>query len=192
MGKEKKVAPDTNAALIIIDMQKAIYEPYWSEFGPRNNLEAEASLAQMVQKWRESGRRVIFIRHDSTDLNSAYRAGTDTHAFIENLLPKEEDVIISKNTNSSFIGSSLISKLSENGISQLFFAGVKTNNSVEATVRMSGNLGFQSYLLEDCCFTFAMKDFSGQIWSAEDVHNITLANLNDEYCRIIGSEQVDL
>jgi nicotinamidase-related amidase len=62
--------------------------------------------------------------------------------------------------------------------------GVITNNSVEATVRMAGNLGFETYLAEDAGFTFARKDYRGRMRTAEEVHDMSLANLNGGYCTV--------
>lgn len=67
-------------------------------------------------------------------------------------------------------------------------AGVITNNSVEATVRMAGNLGFATWLVEDACFTFGRKDWTGTRRTAEDVHAMSLANLDGEYCTVITAD----
>jgi len=68
--------------------------------------------------------------------------------------------------------------------------GVITNNSVEATVRMAGNLGFKTYLVEDATFTFGRHDWTGQFRSAAEVHAMSLANLDGEYCTVITSAQL--
>jgi nicotinamidase-related amidase len=85
------------------------------------------------------------------------------------------------------VGTDLERRLRAGGINALVVAGVITNNSVEATVRMAGCLGFEVYLVEDACFTFARKDWNGRLWSAEDVHALSLANLDGEYCTVIGA-----
>ena len=69
-------------------------------------------------------------------------------------------------------------------------AGVITNNSVEATVRMAGNLGFDTWLVEDACFTFGRKDWNGNFRSAEEVHAMSLANLDGEYCIVTATTAV--
>jgi nicotinamidase-related amidase len=56
--------------------------------------------------------------------------------------------------------------------------GAITNNSVEATVRMAGNLGFETYLVEDAAFTFGRKDWNGVARTAAEVHAMSLANLH--------------
>jgi nicotinamidase-related amidase len=63
-------------------------------------------------------------------------------------------------------------------------AGVITNNSVETSVRHAGNLGFAVWLAEDACFTFAKADWNGVTRSADEVHAMSLANLDGEYCTV--------
>jgi len=72
----------------------------------------------------------------------------------------------------------------------LVIVGVITNNSVEATVRMAGNLGFDTFLVEDACFTFARKDWSGRFRTADEVHAMSLANMDGEYCTVIRTADV--
>ena len=68
--------------------------------------------------------------------------------------------------------------------------GVVTNNSVEATVRMAGNLGFVTYLIEDAAFTFARRDYRGRLRTAEEVHAMSLANLHREYCVVATTAEM--
>jgi len=56
--------------------------------------------------------------------------------------------------------------------------------SVEATVRMAGNLGFRTFL-EDATFTFGRRDWNGTRRTAEEVHAISLANMHGEYCTVV-------
>jgi nicotinamidase-related amidase len=63
-------------------------------------------------------------------------------------------------------------------------------NSVEATVRMAGNLGFRTYLVADACFTFARRDYHGRLRTADEVHSMSLANLHDEYCIVLDTASV--
>jgi nicotinamidase-related amidase len=81
-------------------------------------------------------------------------------------------------------------QLRVSGIDTLVVVGVSTNNSVEATVRMAGNLGFNTYLVADACFTFARPDFQGRFRSADEVHAMSLANLDGEYCTVTSTDVV--
>jgi hypothetical protein len=53
---------------------------------------------------------------------------------------------------------------------------------------MAGNLGFDTYLVGDACFTFGRKDWNGVMRSADEVHALSLANLDGEYCQVIGTQ----
>ena len=173
-----------DAALILIDLQKAIDDPRRAADGPRNNPDAEASIARLLQGWRQASRPVFHIRHDSREPGSTYRPGQPGHDFKSEAMPAPGEPVIAKRTNSAFIGTDLELQLRDRGIRELVVAGVVTNNSVEATVRMAGNLGFSVHLVEDACFTFARRDYRGRLRSADEVHAMSLANLAGEYCAV--------
>jgi nicotinamidase-related amidase len=54
---------------------------------------------------------------------------------------------------------------------------------------MAGNLGFDTYLIEDACFTFARLDWEGRLWSAEEVHALSVANMSGEYCTVLNTRE---
>lgn len=175
------------AALMVIDLQRAIDHPDW---GARNNPEAEANVASLLGAWRSAGRPVYHIRHDSTDPDSHYRPGQPGHDFKPQTAPIVGEAIIGKRTNSAFIGTNLEARLRAANQNLLVITGVITNNSVEATVRMSGNLGFDTYLVEDATFTFGRNDWRGTWRTADEVHAMSLANLDGEYCRVVRTGQI--
>jgi nicotinamidase-related amidase len=177
-------------ALIIIDVQNAIDHPEWSKYGSRNNLNAEENMSLLLSKWRESGRKIIHVKHESKEPNSTYRSGDIGCEFKACVSPIEGELIIIKHVNSAFIGTDLEAILRESNISHLVVFGVITNNSVEATVRMAGNLGFNTHLVEDATFTFAKPDYTGKIRTADEVHTMSLANLENEYCKVVCADQV--
>jgi nicotinamidase-related amidase len=72
----------------------------------------------------------------------------------------------------------------------LVVTGVITNNSVEATVRMAGNLGFDVFLVEDATFTFGRSDWCGVFRTASEVHAMSLANLDGEYCTVVRADDI--
>jgi len=172
-------------ALVIIDMQKAIDHESWARYGKRNNPEAERNIARLLARWRKDALPIYHVRHDSREPESAYRPGQPGNEFKAEAQPLPGETIVAKQTNSAFIGTGFEEILRAAGHGVLVIAGVITNNSVEATVRMAGNLGFETYLVEDACFTYARPDFAGRVRSAEEVHAMSLANLDGEYCRVV-------
>src|SRR5262249_61313731 len=93
-------------------------------------------------------------------------------------------------TNSAFASTYLQSRLRQAGLTLLVVTGVITNNFVEATVRMAGNLGFEVLAVEDAMFTFARRDWKGRWRSADEVHAMSLANLHGEYCTVVTTDDV--
>jgi nicotinamidase-related amidase len=176
-----------DAALIVIDLQKAIDHPSWGE---RNNPEAEKNVAALLEAWRATHRPVYHVRHDSTEPASTYRPGQPGNDFKPEAQPAAGEIVIVKHTNSAFIGTDLESRLRQAKQNVLVVTGVITNNSVEATVRMAGNLGFETFLVEDATFTFGRKDWHGTWRSAGEVHAMSLANLDGEYCSVVRTSQV--
>ena len=176
-----------NSALLLIDLQCAVDDSSW---GARNNPQAEANVVRLLTLWREMQMPIFHVRHDSTDPSSTYRPGQNGHAFKSEARPRDGETVIAKQTNSAFIGTNLEAQLRTNGIAALVIVGVSTNNSVEATVRLAGNLGFATYLVEDAAFAFEKKDWRGRLRSAEEVHDMSLANLDGEYCSVVKTDWV--
>jgi nicotinamidase-related amidase len=172
------------AALLIIDVQNAIDDPVW---GRRGQPEMETNIATLLALWRERGDPVIHIRHDSTDPNSPYRPGQPGNGFKTETAPLDHETVIEKRSNSAFIGTDLMMLLEDMGCSELVVTGVLLENSVEATVRMAGNLGFMVFIAEDCVASIDRIDRNGRKWSAEDVHALTLSILDGEYASIVST-----
>ena len=177
-------------ALLLIDLQNAIDHPAWRKHGDRNNPQAEQRIAVLLAFWRQRGLPVYHVRHDSLEPESPYRPGQTGNEFHPFAAPRAGETVIAKQTNSAFIGTALEATLRAAGHGTLVVCGVITNNSVETTVRMAGNLGFKTYLAADACYTFPRLDWNGHLWSAEQVHALSLANLHGEYCTVLDSAQI--
>lgn len=86
-----------------------------------------------------------------------------------------------KHVTDAFAHSGLERWLHQRGIRSLVFTGVSTNMSVEASVRSAACLGLQCTVVADACYTFDRPDLDGTPRSAEDIHRVSLANLQGEY-----------
>ena len=170
------------SALIIVDVQKAIDDPRWGN--DRNNPDAEANIARLLARWREKGWPIFHIRHVSRDPQSTYRDSP----FKDEVNPLAGERVIEKSTNSAFIGTPLERELRQSGIDSVVITGVITNNSVEATARMAGNLGLHTTVVSDATATFGLRDYDGVWRTASEVHALSLANLDGEYAAIVDTE----
>ncbi|HXW19700.1 MAG TPA: cysteine hydrolase family protein [Roseiarcus sp.] len=174
-----------DATLIIIDVQEAIDDARW---GPRNNEGAEEIIAALLAAWRSEAMPVVHIRHDSTEKHSPYRPGSPGHRFKAAAQPLAHEKIVAKSTNSAFIGTRLEEALDEIGATTLVVCGVLTSNSVEATVRHGGNLGYRIFVVADACWAVEKQDLTGRLWPAEDVHALSLAHMHGEYAQVVDSK----
>lgn len=168
-----KVGP--NSVLVTIDVQKGFDDPKW---GRRNNPLAEKIIGEVLSKFREHGLKVIHVRHDSTFPDSPLKAGKPTFEFKREVVPRPDEPVVSKHVNSGFIGTDLEERLRKLGDPDVYYVGLVTDHCVSTTARMSGNLGFRSFIIEDGCATFDTMNQNGELIPAEIVHNVNLASLH--------------
>ena len=173
------------ATLLIIDMQIGMT---WPQSGVRNNPGAEAVILDLLTLWRERGTPVVHVRHISRTPNSPFYPSQQGVEFQPLLQPLEREHVVEKNVPDAFVNTGLERWLHARGQTSLVIVGVSTNNSVEATARTAGNLGFQTYVVSNGTFAFEKFDLRGILWSADDVHSLSLANLHGEYATVLSSE----
>ena len=171
----------TNTALIIIDAQQAFRDP---AMGARNNPAAEANIARLLAHWRQEGEPVIHVFHSSREAGSLLKAGLPGNAFLPEAQPLANELCLEKSVNSAFIGTRLTEHLEAKGIANLVMAGFTTDHCVSTSVRMGANLGFNVTLVSDATATYAKVGDDCKEYSADLVHNVSLASLQGEFCRV--------
>lgn len=181
-----------NSALLIIDAQKGInISSYWGgNDGHRNNPDAEDRIGQLLEAWRGKRRPVYFTMHDSREEASPLKLSLTTGEPLPGLEPRPGDPVIRKDVNSGFIGTGLEHLLRRHGANRLIVAGYFTNMCVETTVRMAGNLGFDTYLAQDACAASNRLAPDGRDFDAETVHRMSVANLHGEYCTALNTTEL--
>lgn len=173
-------------ALVIIDMQQGMSG---SEAGERNNPDAESNIQILLSAWRRADWPIVHVRHISREPSSPFWAGQPGAEFQPELLPITGEHVVEKNVPDAYVHTGLERWLHVRDIRRLIHVGVSTSNSVEATVRTAGNLGFDTFVVSDATFTFAKTDYSGVYRSAEEVHAMSLANLDGEYASVISTPE---
>ncbi len=178
---------DQNSALLLIDVQLGVdVLSHWGgPKGRRNNPDAESKMLLLLNAWREAKLQVAFTRHNSREKASPLKFALPTGTQKPGFEPRMNDFVIEKDVNSGFIGTDLEIQLRRANISRLVIAGFFTNFCVETTTRMAGNLGFDTYLVDDCCSTCNRIDLDGIDRDPELVHAMTVANLHGEFCTAI-------
>lgn len=174
-------------ALIIIDMQKGMRS---SALPSRNNPCAEDNMARLLAAWREARQPLVCVRHVSRSATSVFAPGQSGNEFQERFAPLPHEHVVEKNVPDALINTGLERWLHARGIAQMVIVGVSTNNSVEATARTAGNLGFMTTVVADATFAFEKHDYAGNLRSAEDVHLMALANLQGEYAEVRTTDEI--
>ncbi|MGW2614316.1 cysteine hydrolase family protein [Streptomyces sp. NPDC001500] len=171
-----------NAALVVVDVQKGFEElGYW---GARNNPGADDNIAALVDVWQESGRPVVFVRHDSVKPGSPLRVGYEGNDFKEYVEKRRgkgagAELFVTKTVNSAFLGTpDLGAWLTAQGISQIVVAGIQTNMCAETTARMGGNLGYDVLFAYDATYTFDLEGPFGWRLGADEIARASAVSLH--------------
>lgn len=172
-------------ALLIIDVQKAFNDSKW---GIRNNPNAEIKMKTVLEACRKQNWWIIHIQHISQDSSSVFYKESAGVAFKKIVLPMKEEKVIQKTVNSAFIGTELEPFLKIKKIKTIAIMGLTTPHCVSTTARMSGNLGYKTYLLSDATAAFGLYDEHEQFIEAETIHRISLATIHDEFATVIDSK----
>lgn len=175
-----------NLALLIIDVQEGFNHPSW---GRRNNPKAEAAIAMLLSAWRERELPVLHVQHDSNAPDGMFRPGTVGHLAKPEALPLPQEPIYHKRVHSAFIGTRLEEDLRGKGISGLVIAGLTTNHCVSTTARMSGNLGFTTYVVEDATAAFEKTGIHDDVRTPEEVHASALSDLQGDFATIVSTTE---
>ena len=176
-----------NPALLVIDVQNGLDDPFW---GKRNNPDAESNIAALLAAWRSCELPIVHIRHCSLRPNSPLRPELPGNAFKEEAQPLSGEKQFSKTGNSAFIGTELETYLQEQGISSLVIVGLTTDHCVSASTRTAADLGFEVTFISDATAAFERKGYDGVLYAAEDIHKINLVSLNGEFCTVRSTEEV--
>ncbi|MER8040617.1 cysteine hydrolase family protein [Streptomyces hydrogenans] len=183
-----------NAALIVVDVQKGFESAYW---GRRDNPEAEGNMAALIDRWQETGRPVVFVRHDSRQAGSPLAPGTEGNAFKDFVEERRgagagPEVLVTKTVNSAFYGEpDLDAWLKGAGIEQLVIVGIQTNMCNETTARMGGNLGYDVLFALDAMHTFDLVGPFGWSGTAEELTRATAVSLHGgRFARVVTTEDV--
>ncbi len=200
-----KPASETPTALLLVDIQQGFKHPtHWGS--ERSTPAFESNIERLLAAARQYNAQatqpvlIIHVHHHSTSpgsvLHPSYKLpGTDILAVgpAEYAAPLPSEPVLTKNVNSSFIGTDLEARLRDFGARQLIATGLTTDHCVSTTVRMAANLhvlgdnpdGEGIFMVRDATATYAKGNFD-----AETVHAVHLASLDGEFAQVVGTDEV--
>ena len=178
-----------NPALILVDVQKAFLEKDYPGIN-RNNHDAEFICGNILRKWRELKLPIVHVRHSSTNPDSKLHKSKPGFEFNDYVKPLDNEVVLTKKVNSAFIGTKLDNILYNMNIKTLVFVGMTTNHCISSSVRMSGNLGFKTYLISDSTACYDTMGMDGKMIDCNIIYESSIANLSKEFATIINSNKL--
>lgn len=175
------------AVLLPIDMQQAFDGPPWPR---RWNAKVDENGLALLRKWREAGRPIIHVRHDSVMEGSSLAPGNDGNRFRPGFEPEAGEPLVTKSVNSAFIGTDLDLKLRRLGARHIIAFGISTDMCVSTTVRTGANMGWDMVLVQDACDCFDLPDSKGGTIPAEAVQAAHVATLGFEFCQVLSTSEL--
>ena len=180
-------AHDSQAALVIIDVQQGLADP---RLGERNNPEAESNMALLLAAWRAHGWPLVHVKHNSTEAESTLRPELPGNAFKAEVEPLADETVVEKTVNSAFVGTGLEQHLQALGVTRLVIVGLTTDHCVSASTRSASDLGFDVTLVSDATAAFERQGFDGRHYSGDEIHRVNLVSLDGEFCRVRACAEI--
>ncbi|MEM0379123.1 MAG: cysteine hydrolase [Thermosphaera sp.] len=199
--EKMKPAPESTA-LLIIDIQKhyvniavelrdKFNNPYLYE---RLTKTVIPNAKRLLDFFREKSLVVTFAtignqRADGRDRSptqarpgwnyTLLKIGTTPQELVDELKPKEDEVVVYKTTDSALNGTSLGHILRWMKIEHVVVAGIFTDQCVASSVRDLSDWGFTVYIVEDA---------TGAI--SQEIHEMELRILNQIYGKVVSTDEV--
>lgn len=178
---------EREAALVVVDVQRGLDDPYW---GPRDNPGCEENIGALIAAWRTAGWPVVYVRHDSRTPGSPLAPGQSGNSF-KPMVAGEPDLLVVKSVNSAFYGTPALDDwLRAREIDAVAICGITTNHCCETTARMAGNLGYDVVFVLDATHSFDRDALDGTVIPAAEISKVTAANLNGEFAAIASTAEV--
>jgi nicotinamidase-related amidase len=142
---------DTNAALVVIDLQKGIVSAPTAQ--PAG--EVVEGAARLARGFRERGLPVVLVNVDRrppgrTEAAIPNRAfPPDWTELVPELDAQPTDHRVTKHCTGAFTGTPLDEYLRGSGVTQIVLAGISTSVGVESTARVAFDLGYNVAFVVD-------------------------------------------
>jgi nicotinamidase-related amidase len=174
----------SETALLVIDVQESFrHMPYWTDADLPPFIER---LQTLIDGARSRNIRIAQIFHVRENSPFAPDSG-----FVTALSPLviQPDAVFHKRKHSALVGTGLDVWLTQQGISRVIIAGIRTEQCCETTARHASDQGWTVDYVTEATLTFAMTDASGRVHSAEEIKAHTGMVLAGRFARIATVEQ---
>ena len=144
-------------ALLVIDIQDS-FKISPARWASRNNPRFEENVTELIARFRDAGRPVIFVLHNDSD--PGFRPGDPEVRLMSFLDRRESDPLIVKNTRNAFTSTDLQARLDALGVRRVAVCGISTEQCCETTTRVAADLGFEVDFVTEATATFPIGGLS--------------------------------
>jgi nicotinamidase-related amidase len=173
------------SALILIDCQNTYREGVMQLEGVEPAL---VECQTLLKRYRDAGRPVIHIQHDA-GTGTPYDVNDRIGAIADVVKPNPGEPVVVKNYPSSFEKTNLDDLLKGYGVEDLAIAGFMTHVCVNSTARAAFNHGYRATVIGNATATRSLPNPSGGVVSAKELHEASLAALNDIFAVVVPSAE---
>ena len=138
-----------NSALLVIDVQNGVV----GEAHERDNV--VANVGTLVGKAREAGVDVVWVQHNSDDL----QRDSESWQIVPELDQDGSEPVVQKAYADSFEETELESVLAERGVGRLFVAGAQTDECIRSTLHGAIVRGYDATLVADAHTTEDLSEY---------------------------------
>ena len=193
--------PDTTA-LLVIDIQNTYLQTpddpveaaRWQPFFDRMNMIVIPNTAALLDWARSKGIEIIFARiacqkADGRDRSLSQKKPGFNYLLlpkdrgdsqiVPELSPLDDEVVVTKTTDSALTGTNLRLMLHNMGISDVIVTGIFTDQCVSSTVRSLCDESFAVLVVEECCAAATQR-----------LHNHELETINMIYCHVVSAQEL--
>jgi nicotinamidase-related amidase len=128
-----------NAALLVIDVQNGVMAEAYDRDG------VVANVGTLIDKARAAGVEVIWIQHNSDELER----DSEAWQYVPELVRGESEPLVQKAYGDSFEDTTLESLLAERSVGRLFVAGAQTDACIRSTLHGAFTRGYDATLISD-------------------------------------------
>lgn len=187
-----------HTALLVIDIQNTYLEPdddpveaaRWQPFYTRMSDIVIPNNKRLIDWARSEGIEVIFARIACQKTNGRDRSlsqkkpgfnylllpkDSEDSQIVSELNPLNDEIVITKTTDSALTGTNLRLILHNMGIKDVIVSGIFTDQCVSSTVRSLADESFGVLVVHDACAAATMK-----------LHEKELEIINMIYCHVVS------
>ncbi|MEU1299889.1 cysteine hydrolase family protein [Streptomyces shenzhenensis] len=138
-------------ALIVIDVQESFRaRPLWEAV---SDPEIADKVNRLVRLARERGDLVVWVLHHEPGSGDVFDPALGQVRLMAELERADGEPLIHKTSHNAFTTTNLQQLLTEHGIRELTVCGIRTEQCVETTTRVAGDLGYRVTFVTDATAT---------------------------------------